>query len=592
MDEAARARIRELHAKAEVLSDGRTTAGADDLLAEASALARSRARADGGGDRSAPPEHSGEGEGPPSDAVGGDPAIVKASAALDQSDTDNAKRLVSHFGRDLAVAARDGKAGGDWLIWEGRHWDLAGGARGAVMRAKQVGGRIGLEAEFLAHTPAEARAVKAAAAWPPDDASGEATHARAGSRRAREALDLRRKARWRFAVSSKNAGRVKAMLDMAAPDLCKPAGAFNRDPLKFACENATLSFVVQQDLDCPDPDVERNVARVEVNMGHDRADCLTGIVAAPYDPDASAPKWKAFLDRCVPDPDVRRTLKAYSGTGLLGVLPQKLAFHYGRGANGKSVFLAVLGNVVGASLGVALPKETIMGTGERGAGQASPDVIRLFGKRLVRIDEIKENESLREDLIKRLTGGDTVVARDLFSGYLEFRNVATPHMVGNGYPKIEGTDEGIWRRMLVFLWGVTIPEADRKPFDAFVVELCAERAGILNWLIEGACDFLANGLTVAEASRAATAEYREEMDPIGRFVADCVEPELGGRVQARALYEAYRSWGMANAVSVCFETKFGREMKKRFPKDGGRSCKAYLGIALHDVPTRPEEFER
>ena len=48
-----------------------------------------------------------------------------------------------------------------------------------------------------------------------------------------------------------------------------------------------------------------------------------------------------------PDPDNRRTFQAYSGMGLLGMLAQKLMFHYGTGANGKSTFLEALKLIFG-----------------------------------------------------------------------------------------------------------------------------------------------------------------------------------------------------------------------------------------------------
>jgi putative DNA primase/helicase len=488
---------------------------------------RERGEADDSPEADAPPP-----DGDPTDDVGpsdGDDGevnfdVVARCATLDHSDTDNAKRLIAHFGADLVVVERDGAAGGDWLAFDKRHWDLAGGTAQATREAQRVGGRIALEADWLAQTPSEEKAIKRARDFGASDESDEADAARAEAKAAKAALDGRRKARRRFAVSSKNQARVRAML----------------------------------------------------------------VMPTPYDPDAPYPKWQAFLDRCLPDKAIRRTVQQYAGTGLTGMLLQRLMFHHGFGANGKSVFLAVIMGVIGKSYGVGLPKESIMGQGERGAGQASPDLVRLFGKRSVRIDELKEGEALREDLVKRLTGGDAITVRDLFKGYLDFANVATPHMSGNGFPKIDGTDNGIWRRMLVVHWSVTIPVGERREFDELVADLLTERAGVLNWLIAGALDFLENGLVVAEPILAATAAYREDMDPIGRFAADCVVIAADRKVGARSMYEAYVSWAKANAVYVQSETKFGREMRKRFTRDDKRT-RSYLGCDLHDVPSRPDD---
>ena len=523
-----------------------------------------------------PPDDVGEG----GDGVDGE--VVKQCAKLDQSDTDNGLRLRLHFGADLAVVASDNTAGGDWAHWAGTHWDVPGGLAQAIQTAQKIGGRIALEIPHLALSKADQALVENAQALDGEDKSDAAKAVRAAAAAAERGLKGRRAQRWKFAITSKNAARIRSMMDMAAVHLRRPALGFNADPRAFATETHTLRILVEADLDCPDPDVTRKVARVEASAGHAREDFLTGLVPAVYDPAAQAPKFLAFLDECMPDAELRRTLRAYSGMGLLGLLAQKLCFHYGAGANGKSVFLAVLRGVLGPSLSVGLPKETILGQGERGAGQASPDLIRLFGKRVVCVDELKEGEALREDLVKRLTGGDPMVVRAMYEGYIEFANVATPHMVGNGMPKIEGADNGIWRRVIVMPWTVTIPEERRREFDEIVADLLSERSGILNWLIEGACDALSEGLYVAPAARAATEVYRAEMDQIGDFIRRCVVRESGSRVQARQMYLAYQAWARANALTPRHETKFGRDAKKVLKRDDEGSLRFYLDCRLSD----------
>jgi putative DNA primase/helicase len=255
-------------------------------------------------------------------------------------------------------------------------------------------------------------------------------------------------------------------------------------------------------------------------------------------------------------------------------------YHWGSGANGKSVFLAVIAGVLGSSLSVSLPKETIMGQGERGAGQASPDLVRLLGKRMVRIDELKDGEALREDLIKRLTGGDPMTVRAMYEAYLEFPNVATPHMSGNGKPKIDGTDNGIWRRMLVMHWSVEIPEGRRRDFDEIVADLLTERDGILNWLIAGAVDYLENGLYIAPAARAATEEYRVDMDPVRQFRERCLKAVPGARVQASRMYAAYVAWAKANGRTEFSATRVGKELGRSLRRDETGSVRFYVDVEL------------
>jgi putative DNA primase/helicase len=509
-----------------------------------------------------------------------DPAAIARCAALDPSDTDNGRRLIEHFGENLVVVARDGDAGGDWIAWEGRYWDAQDGAAAAMQAAQKIGERIKLEVEFLSASDAEAKTLREARALADDDKSEAADALRQEATEIVKRVRSRKAARWKFAVSSKNSARVRSALDMAAPHLRRPATVFNADPFLIVANNATLRIVVEDDPDCPDPDVTRKAARVEAVPEFRREDYATGLVPCDYRPDADCPKWLRFLDDTMDDLDLRHTLQVYSATGMLGRLEQRLAYHYGSGANGKSVFLAVLMGVIGPSLCVGLPKETIMGQGERGAGQASPDLIRLFGKRMLRVDELKDGEQLREDLVKRLTGGDPMTVRGLYSGYLEFANVATPHMSGNGRPRIDGTDEGIWRRITVIHWARTIPEAKRRDFNEIVTDLLTERSGIFNWLLEGAKDYAVNGLTIAPSARLATEEYRQDQDPIGEFAAACLAKREGERVSAGHLFRVYEAWSHANARAKFGQTKFGREMAKRYDRWSDGVTRFYRNICL------------
>lgn len=548
-------------------------------------------------------------------AEGVEPEIISGCAGLDHSDTDNAERMIRYFGRDLAILAQDGVAGGDWLAWAGTHWDIAGGTARSWTTASRVGDLIGLEADHLTATITERRSIEAGeTARLERDALDRTSEKRTGetvtaadktaaaergrltlliaeAEAAKGELQKRKLARRRFGVSSKNKARIAAMLECAAPRLRRPADSFNCDRLRVACASHTLAFSRNIDLECPDPDVERWQSEVDAIPQHRREDWITAVIPIKWKGiEAGAPNWRRFIADMHPDEARRRTLQQYAGLGLLGTPVQFMMFHYGLGANGKSVFLETLTRVLGPGLAVGLPRESVVGSGERSAGGASPDLVRLYGKRMVRILEVKGDAPLQEDLIKKLTGGEAFPVRTLFKGYFEFQSIATPHMSGNGFPTIDGTDNGIWRRLLVMHWDQVIPEEKRRDLEDVVSEFVRDEGpGILAWLVEGALDYLANGLVIAPSVQAATKDYREEMDPIGEFVSACVRRTDGGRVQAHSMYEAYVSWSMANAKRARTNTKFGRTLAQRWHKTevGGRLY--YTDCELHDVPQRPDQ---
>ncbi|ODN66253.1 hypothetical protein A6302_04455 [Methylobrevis pamukkalensis] len=554
----------------------------------------------GGGDHGAPPPWDdddvpdpGSPSGPPPE----DPELldkIRRAASLDHSDTDNARRLIIHFGADLKVMALEGERNSDYLVWCGTHWDAKGGPDAALRLAQRIGELILLEADFLAATPDEATAMREGAAaeaeraaLPAPEEWTDAQKARdrdlaglvARGKGARAALDKRKVARRKFGVSTKNKARVEAMLSMAAPHLTVATAAWNADPYVFATRNHTHRFLPGH------YEGANSGRRLVTREGHAREDLITRIIDVNFDPQASAPRFGAFLEEMLPDERTRVYVQTFNGLSLTGVPIQKLLFHYGFGANGKSIFLEVVHRVFG-DFAITLAAETVSGTSERSAQGATPDLARLYGKWGVRIPELPKGQPLRESLVKTLTGGEAIPVRNLFKGTFEFVPVAKPQGSGNGYPTLDGSDYGMMRRLAVIFWPVTVPEARRRDFNELVSDLSSERAGILNWLIDGALHYFDEGLIAPEGVLAATEDLQHEMDPVGAFQKACVCHRTGWKVTASEMYDGYAAWATASAMRPMSQTMFGRIMKTKLKRLDG-AVRVYPDVELHSVPPPP-----
>ncbi|RVP00859.1 DNA primase, partial [Sinorhizobium meliloti] len=199
---------------------------------------------------------------------------------------------------------------------------------------------------------------------------------------------------------------------------------------------------------------------------------------------------------------------------------------------------------------------------------------------------LPEGEDLRENLVKELTGGETITARDLFSGYTDFLPIFIAIMSGNGYPRITGTDDGIWRRMAVIHWPNKIAKEDRREFEEIVSSFEPEHPGILNWLIEGAHIFLREGLVIPEAVEKATQEYRDDMDRTAGFVGRCIERDANADpLQGKDLYQAYCDDTVDQGGKPMNVTAFGRVMSKKFRKERTATGVVYFGVRLKNVPS-------
>jgi putative DNA primase/helicase len=157
-------------------------------------------------------------------------------------------------------------------------------------------------------------------------------------------------------------------------------------------------------------------------------------------------------------------------------------------------------------------------------------------------------------------------------------------MTGNDKPDIRNIDEGIWRRTKIVPWEVMIPPAERRPMPEILAEFDAERAGIFNWLLEGLKIYMEEGMkaNIPAQIEKYTDEYRQDMDPVGEFMADCLIADIDGEVQARKMYEAYERWCHDNAKRAFTETTFARTMtaKKCQKKKGTGGRMFYVGFRL------------
>ena len=157
-----------------------------------------------------------------------------------------------------------------------------------------------------------------------------------------------------------------------------------------------------------------------------------------------------------------------------------------------------------------------------GNSEHSNDLARLRGMRLVSTSEVEQGQALSESIIKVVTGGDKITARFLYGEFISFIPTFKIFMTTNHVPKIRGADNGIWRRIKLIPFTVTIPEEQR---DKHLTEkLMAENSGILNWLLQGYAYWKKEGLsTEPPAVRNANEDYRMDMDVVGTFVSDCLE---------------------------------------------------------------------
>ena len=309
----------------------------------------------------------------------------------------------------------------------------------------------------------------------------------------------------------------------------------------------------------------------------DQSKLFMQVAGVSFNAEAKCEKWLKFLDEIfLGDQDLIRFIQKLLGYSLSGdVTEQKLFVLYGMGQNGKSIFIEIIRAIFG-DYACNMDIKSLM---VRGNNTGTSDIARLKGKRFISTSENNDGARLDEGLVKQLTGGDVITARHLYSSEIEFTPQGTICMVTNHRPIVRGTDDGIWRRLVLIPFKYKIP--DGKVNKHLKAELMAELDGIFNWILEGSKLYKAEGLDVPDVCKRETEDYKLEMNPIARFIDErCTVGDINMSVKASDLYLNYTSWASANNEYIMTSTKFGLEVNKTYGKVKKRDGIYYTGIAL------------
>ena len=448
--------------------------------------------------------------------------------------------LHQHHGLDLIYSAEL-----DWGAYDGRRF-AASGTVDPSRRVQNVGRRLELGVAELLRRRATTKKK---------------------DKRARLKADAKELAKW--AKNVQTASGVRHALELAQTLVHVRPDELDTDPMLLNVTNGTI-------------ELSNGTLRE-----HRRADKITRLAPVVYDPQATAPRWETFLCEILPDADVRAFVLRYLGYSLTGLVSEHaLAIALGDGANGKSVLAEIVRRLLGDHARDT-PTDTLMHS-KHGTRGTENDIARLKGCRFVTLKELEQGRRLDEARVKALTGGDTVTARFLYREWFEFIPTFKIWMYCNHRPVIRGVDAGIWRRVNLVPFNVTIAADKRDP--NLGEKLWAEAPGILASLVRACLEWQRIGLQPPAAVRAATDRWRDESDDVREFIADvCV---VGPRysVNAGPLYEKYNAWVQEQGGSKepLSKTAFGERLGGLgyAPDRTGRRGRFWRGIGLQAEPDR------
>jgi len=302
-------------------------------------------------------------------------------------------------------------------------------------------------------------------------------------------------------------------------------------------------------------------------LQHSRDMRYTKVSVIEYDATAECPAWLRFVATITGgDKDLMQYIQMQVGYSLTGRTDQQaLFFMYGNGANGKTTFMNVVAKLSG-EYHTKINMNDITDTDNKGG--PSPHLVALQGMRLTSGSEFPAGKRINESMIKDLTGGDEITARPLYSDPFTFRPINKFWLQGNYKPRITGTDNGIWRRLILLPFEHTIPEAERVPSSVIEATFDSELSGILAWAVQGAIAWYAHpqraSLPKPEAVSSAIKEYRQEEDTLARFVAEQCDVNSQVSCMAKEMITTYHAWleEQGEQMKSWTQTRLTRELKR------------------------------
>ena len=309
---------------------------------------------------------------------------------------------------------------------------------------------------------------------------------------------------------------------------------------------------------------------------------ITKYIDCDYDPSATCPMFRRFLaDIFQNDADTVAAVQHLAGLTATGRPDEEvIVFCVGHGANGKSIF----GNVLAAIMGdySATAPSSILAARRADDHSARSDLAMLHGARIVSINELPGGMQLDETVTKQLAGREPISARFLYKEHFTFLPRFTPWVRTNHRPIIKGTDNGIWRRMVIIPFRRTFaPEEQDNDLEA---KLLSESEGILTWIIEGAKSYLGSGLKHSGAMISEVAQYRTDSDLLGEFLADATVTDTGSEVMQTILYVNYKLWCERNGLRPVSKRVLNEQLAARgFSQRKSGPTRYYTGVGLMDI---------
>lgn len=276
-----------------------------------------------------------------------------------------------------------------------------------------------------------------------------------------------------------------------------------------------------------------------------------------------------FLGKVFVDEEIRDYVLKTIASSILGINDEHFHIWTGVGSNGKSTMIKLIEETLG-EYACRVPVSLL--TQKRGlSSNASPEVIRMKGRRFVSMQEPESGEELKVGLLKELTGRDKIVARDLYKTSTEFLPQFKIFLCCNDLPNISADDYGTWRRLRVVEYKskfVNEPKDSNKhefkKDSTLYMKMSNWKEAFLSILVKYYNNIKDEGIIEPQEVMKYTNQYKVNNDMTQLFVESELIEDKMVTTSLGEIWEVYIDWCKSSGIKSLTRVEFNKKMRKNY----------------------------
>ena len=301
-----------------------------------------------------------------------------------------------------------------------------------------------------------------------------------------------------------------------------------------------------------------------------------------YDALAICPHFEEYLAEWLPDETVRKVIQEYLGYCLIpNTNFRKALFLYGKGRNGKSIFVEYLQEFFGP-LGATLSYDALF---QRfGPANLKDKLVNIY-------DDTNVSFAKDTGIAKNLIAGGSISAEFKGKDHFTFTNIARIIFSAQETPRTSDNTLAWYDRWFFIKFPNTFRSSNVKK-EEMMHFMRKEKAGIFNWMIEGLRRLMTqDGFSRSNQLNDYTLEYRGLNDNVVQFLSSFCRTapaeDVNSRLSCGQMYRVYEMYTEKDNLRTVSKKVFKARVEDAGYKvaagkvHDGSSTQFFSGLALN-----------